>query len=136
MDIPQRFKGLINGRVWESGSLKLDDNGLTVIHRDDNDFYVFEDSISRFTGHKNSYGDEIYEGDLLASEKPDGKGVQQVFWDEVFQQWKVGPSPKQDPLLSQPLESSLDYSIVGHEFTHQHLLRCPDVYIHNTKKNH
>src|SRR5690606_7752818 len=114
MDIRQRFKGLINGRAWESGSFKLDDNGLADMHRGDNDFYVFEDSISKFTGFKNTSGDEIYEGDLLTLEKPNVNVVHQVFWDGVHRHWRAGPSPLQDPLLSERLENCLHCFVIGH----------------------
>jgi|SRR5690554_1953982 len=123
LDISQKYKGLVNGKDWEAGSLRRYKNGLTAIHKDNNHFYVFEDSVSRYTGFKTTSGEEIYEGDFLAVSEKEEKKINMVYWDEGCQQWKVSPSPFQDPLLSQCLQNCLDSLVVGHVFTHQHLLK-------------
>jgi len=124
-----KFKGLINGKDWESGDLKFYNNDLTAICREDTEFFVFKDSVSRFTGFCNSSGEEIYEGDLLASRDTNSEGipVHLVFWDRNSREWKVGSLPVEDPLLSNPLDNCVDQVIVGHVFTHQYLLSSSKV---------
>jgi len=120
----EKWKGLKNGKDWETGNLKIYDNDMAVIYRENNQVYIFKDSASRFTGFVNASGKEIYEGDLLA----DGDvihgstEIKVVFWNNDHQQWKVGPSPTEQALLSHPLEHYLNHQIVGHIYTHQHLL--------------
>lgn len=122
LNIKQKFKGLINGKVWKSGRFKLYANGLAVIIKDNSPFYVFKESVSRFTGCINASGEEIYEGDLLTFKGSGEKEIHQVVWEEGSQQWKVICPPSEDPIFGSYLENCLHSSIVGHIFTHQHLL--------------
>lgn len=123
MGISEKYKGLINGKDWQVGILKCYENGLTAIFAEDTYFYVFEESVSRYTGFKNYAGNEIFEGDLLASRDKNHMEVSSVYWDDRAGQWKVGLPPFQDSFSSRDLENSLDSAIVGHIFTHQHLLQ-------------
>lgn len=123
MSISEKYKGLINRKDWRIGILKRYEDGLTAIYTEDTHFYVFEDSVSRYTGFKNSAGNEIFEGDLLAITDKNHTEVSKVYWDKSSQQWKVGFSPLLDSFSSHDLQNCLDCAIVGHIFTHQHLLR-------------
>lgn len=121
-DLNQKYKGLINGKHWKTGTLKHYDNNLTAIYRQGNPFYVFEDSVSRFTGYLNTSGDEIYEGDLLVPNGEKNLGINVVFWDEFTQQWNLRLHPAHDSILTVSLENSLDQLIIGHLFTHSYLV--------------
>jgi|SRR5690554_4096499 len=124
----RKFKGLRTGRDWESGDLKLYGGELAAIFRGNNEFYVFKDSVSIFTGFVNVFGQEIYEGDLLGTKENDQEGglANCVFWDGDCQQWKVRAAPGQGAGVTLPLSHCLELAVVGHEFTHQHLLSSPE----------
>ncbi len=129
----EKWKGLKNSKDWETGDLKIYDNDLAAIYRDNREFFIYKDSASRFTGFVNTSGKEIYEGDLLA----DGDlihgstEIRVVFWNNDHKQWKVGSSPTEEALLSQPLQHYLNHQIVGHIFTHQHLLAASKIKAEN-----
>lgn len=125
-----KFKGLINGKDWETGTLKNNDDDLTVISRNGRDSYVFEDSVSRFTGFVNDRSEEIYEGDLLMKNAECDTEVYVVFWDNVSQQWALGTSGSYDDMFEFrfPLENRMQFSVIGHSFTHCHLLESSNVY--------
>lgn len=118
----QKFKGLINGKEWKAGALELYENDLTAILGNGKRVYVFKDSVSRFTGYTNALGEEIYEGDLLATNSDSEVGISVVFWDKMSHQWILSISHTYDADINSPLENHLDLSIIGHSFTHCHLL--------------
>jgi len=124
----EKCKGLKNGKDWEYGVGKIYKDGLAIIQRGDNKYYVFKDSLSMFTGAINSMGQEIFEGDLLEAEVIDAeniiKCVQQVVWDQVDQQWKVEYFVR-NKVIKEALNKALNKKIIGHVYTHQYLLKSP-----------
>lgn len=120
-----KYKGLKNGKEWESGTVLIYENGLAVIHRDGKKFYVFQESVSKFTGYTNAFGKEIYEGDLLEAEViEENKKIkigQRVYWDRIYNQWKVESFHSQNRQEDELLYNCLDQNIVGHVFTHGYL---------------
>src|SRR5690554_6179373 len=133
LDLSKKYKGLINRQDWETGTLKLYKDDLTALCREDKHFYVFKESVSKFTGLVNDSGKEIYEGDILRLEGKKDNEVVVVFWDDSGQQWKAGSLPLQDPDLSIPLENCLNGVVVGHEYTHQHLLHSIKIGVYSEK---
>jgi len=133
LDLSEKYKGLINRQDWETGTLKLYKDDLTALCRENKHFYVFKESVSRFTGFVNASGKEIYEGDILRLEGKKENEMVVVFRDARGQQWKAGPSLLQDPNLSIPLKDCLSAEVVGHEFTHQHLLQSFKMNLYSEK---
>src|SRR5690554_1558264 len=133
LDLSKKYKGLINRQDWETGTLKLYKDDLTALCREDKHFYVFKESVSRFTGFVNTSGKEIYEGDILRLEGKEDNEMVVVFWDDMVQQWKAGTSPLQNRDLSIPLKEYLSAVVVGHEFTHQHLLQSFKMDLYSAK---
>lgn len=124
LDITEKHKGLINRKDWEIGTLRLYEDDLAAICRDGKEFYVFKDSVSRFTGFVTNSGEEIFEGDILSVVGKNEDALLEVFWDEASRLWKVGCPSIQDSRLCQLLAKCLNSRIVGHVFTHQYKLRA------------
>lgn len=118
LDITKKYKGLVNRKDWETGALKVLPDGLAALCRDGQEFYVFKDSISKFTGFLTDSGEEIYEGDILSPIGKNEDALIKVFWDQLSRTWRAGHSQLEDA----PLAECLGSRIVGHEFTHQYKL--------------
>lgn len=122
LDITKKYKGLVNRKDWETGTLRLYADGLAAICRDDKEFFVFKDSVSRFTGFLTNSGEEIYEGDILSILGENDDALVKVFWDETYRLWRAISPGVEDAHLRRPLSGSLNSRIVGHVFTHQYKL--------------
>lgn len=121
MDAIVKHKGLRNGRDWETGTLIIYDDGLAAIKTENDLFYVFGESVSKYTGLQTFAGIEIYEGDLIAVEDQGDHHMFAVYLDQLDHQWKVQPIGA-DNLTYCKIEDCLGGDIVGHIFTHEHLL--------------
>lgn len=120
--LSERFKGLINGKDWKAGLVKRYDGHLTAISANEVDFYVYEESVSRFTGYLNLFGEDIYEGDLLAPDYNIRKGTGIVVWDNNIECWILQPTGNGKQPYGARLINHLNQGIVGHYFTHLHLV--------------
>lgn len=84
-----------------------------------------EDKILLFTGFRDAYGKEIFDGDILIGQESE-KSYEQVFFNEKTGQWCLDNSYNQDCSISEPLYEALDdfkYTIEGNVYEHPELLK-------------
>lgn len=121
MDTLVKYKGLKNSKDWEIGNLINYKEGLAAIETAKALYYVFHESVSRFTGCKTNSGIEVYEGDLIAQDDHEKNIISIVYLDQLDGQWKLDPVGS-DSHLRYKVRDCITGTVIGHAFTHQHLL--------------